>query len=169
MRTYRQTLRTAKAALTVPFPFSSPIYPPKMVAFEVGMHPTQLVAVPGVHVVSCSPDLQLFLLPQETPPARFVKVRGSGHFVLDPVPLVVLLPDIFMAQVCLLGKQQRQLEDNKYYHAMKRVVVRGQPLSLKAIIAGSELTCLPQRQAAALMPSSLASSLDWCATSATWP
>ena len=158
---------TSTAALTVLCPFRSPIYPPKMVAFEVGMHPTQLVAVPGVHVVSCSPDLQLFLLPQETPPAKFVKVRSCVHFVLDHVPSVVLLPDVSVAQVCLLGKQQRQLEDNKYYHAMKRVVVRGQPLSLRAIVACSELTYLRQRQAAALTLSSLASSLDRCATYAT--
>ena len=115
------------------------------------MHPTQLVAVPGVHLVSCSPDLQLFLLPQETPPARFVKVRSDVHFVLDNGPCAVLSLDIFVAQVCLLGKQQRQLEDNKYYHAMKRVVVRGQPLSLRSITACSGLTCHPQQQAAARM------------------
>lgn len=55
-------------------------------------------------------------------------------------------------QIHLLGKQQRQLEDGLYYHAIRQVVVRGTPLPVAAIRSYLNQQLQPSRQTISYTP-----------------
>eukprot|EP00884_Botryococcus_braunii_P011379 jgi/Botrbrau1/20241/Bobra.31_1s0034.1 len=95
-----------------------PLYPPQEVSFEIGPTPMTLESVPGRYQFRAVDGPQYFSLPGCSPVGHYLRIR-------------------------LHGRQQRQLQDNKWYVAIELVGASGKKVRASDILELRTLMLMP--------------------------